>query len=194
MLVCDLRHFLELPDEAPGPAHRLAEQLAALARAATARQCGVRWISALPCRRRPGHRRCPGRMSVLCADPSGPIEWVCTACSDAGTITGWQDSPFDLRRRHPAPRSPVHHLRIPDEVATTLRELMLLDTDCERAVFGAYVHGDDIVLPVSDDDLEELIGSVAADANHEPNRRRQQRLDTAVTVLEEAAENAFHPC
>jgi hypothetical protein len=31
----------------------------------------------------------------------------------------------------------------------------------------------------TDDDLDELIGSVAVEANHEPNRRRRQRLDAA---------------
>ncbi|MGX7730113.1 hypothetical protein ACWPOB_12695 [Rhodococcus sp. 2H158] len=83
----------------------------------------------------------------------------------------------------------MHHLRIPDEVATTLWELTLLDTDCERAVFRAYVSGDEIVLPVSDDDLEELIGDVDIADNHEPNRRRRQCHGTAFTVLDAAAEN-----
>jgi hypothetical protein len=45
-------------------------------------------------------------------------------------------------------------------------------------------------VPVSDEELEELVGYVAADANHEPNRRRRQRLDTAFTVLTDAAENS----
>jgi hypothetical protein len=36
---------------------------------------------------------------------------------------------------------------------------------------------------------EELIGFVAAEANHEPNRRRRQRLDAAFIALTEAAPN-----
>jgi Protein of unknown function (DUF3024) len=189
VFVTDLRHFLDLPDEAPGPARRLAEQLYDLVRAATAGGTGAGWVSALPCRRRPGNRRCVGRMIVLRADAAGPIVWECSVCGDAGTISDWEGSPFDLRRRGPTPARPVHHVRIPDEVAATLRDIMVLDADCERVVFGAAFGGDDIVLPVGDDDLEELIGYVAADANHEPNRRRQQRLDVAFTVLTGAAEN-----
>ena len=38
-----------------------------------------------------------------------------------------------------------------------------------------------------DDDLDELIGFVAAEANSEPNRRRQQRLDAAFDALNAAA-------
>ncbi|MGW5152046.1 DUF3024 domain-containing protein [Rhodococcus koreensis] len=189
MRVTDLRHFLGLPDEVPGPARRLAEQLYDLVRAATAGDTGVAWVSALPCRRRPGNRRCTGRMLVLRADTEEPITWECGTCGDAGHISDWADSPFDLRRRPPTENNPVHHLRIPDEVATTLRGITVLDTDCERVVFRAYLDGDDIILRVGDDDLEELIGYVAADANHEPNRRRRQRLDAAFTVLTEAVEN-----
>ena len=40
-------------------------------------------------------------------------------------------------------------------------------------------------------DLEELIGSVAAEANHEPNRRRQHRLDAAFNALTEAAQTLY---
>lgn len=43
------------------------------------------------------------------------------------------------------------------------------------------------MLVATDEDLEELIGAVAADANHETNRRRQRRLDAAFDVLNDAA-------
>ena len=48
-------------------------------------------------------------------------------------------------------------------------------------------HRGGAVLSVTDDDLDELIGFVAAEANHEPNRRRQQRLDAAFEALNTAA-------
>lgn len=189
MLVCDLRHFLDLPADTPGPARRLAEQLARLVRAATAAEPGAGWVSALPCQRRPGHRRCPGRMIVQRADPAGPIAWQCSACGDAGHISGWEDSPYDLRRRRPDPADQLNQIRIPDEIAETLRDLTLLDPDCERVVYGARAHGDSALLGGSDSDLDQLVGYVAAEANHEPNRRRQRRLDAAFTVLSEAAEH-----
>ena len=65
---------------------------------------------------------------------------------------------------------------------------MLLDPDCERLVFGMRAHPDGAAASLtSADDLEELIGFVAAEANHEPNRRRQQRLDAAFDALNNAA-------
>lgn len=98
MMVTDLRHFLDLPADTPGPARRLAGQLSNLVRAATAVDAGVAWETALTCRRRPGNKPCSGRMVVLRAEPPVPIRWQCSGCGDEGVISNWADSPFDLRR------------------------------------------------------------------------------------------------
>jgi len=67
----------------------------------------------------------------------------------------------------------------------------MLEPDGERLVFGMRAHPEGAILLASADDLEELIGFVAAEANHEPNRRRQHRLDAAFNALTEAAANPF---
>ena len=72
-MVTDLHHLLDLPDGTPGPARRLAEHLSNIVRAASAGDAGIAWESALPCRRRPGNRRCPGRMIVLRSGPAAPF-------------------------------------------------------------------------------------------------------------------------
>jgi hypothetical protein len=188
MLVTDLQHFLDLPQDTPGPARRLAEHLSNIVRAATAGDAGTTWKSALPCRRRPANRRCRGRMIVLLTESGVPIRWQCSVCDDEGMISNWEDSPFDLRRRRLTLAGAVNEIVIGDEVAAALRELRLLDADCERLVFGMRAHNDGALLAVTDDNLDELIGVVAAEANHEPNRRRQQRLDAAFEVLNTAAQ------
>ncbi|WP_308206079.1 hypothetical protein [Mycobacterium shinjukuense] len=80
---------------------------------------------------------------------------------------------------------------VSDKTATVLRDLVLLDPDRERLVFGMRAHPDGAALLTSADDLEELIGFVAAEANHEPNRRRQDRLDAAFNALTEAAQTLY---
>jgi hypothetical protein len=187
MLVTDLHHFLDLPQDTPGPARRLAKHLSNIVRAATAGDAGTAWESALPCRRRPANRACSGRMIVLLTEPGAPIRWQCSVCDDAGVISNWEDSPFDLRRRQLTLAQPANEIVIPNEVAAALRDLQLLDTDSERLVFRIRAHHAGAVLAATDDDLDELIGSVAAEANHEPNRRRQQRLDAAFDALNDAA-------
>ena len=42
------------------------------------------------------------------------------------------------------------------------------------------------VLAASADELDELLGFIAANANHETNRRRQKRLDASFDALTEA--------
>jgi hypothetical protein len=99
MLVADLHHFLDLPSDTLGPARRVAEHLSNIVRAATAGDAATSWESALPCRRQPAHRRCPGRLIVLQTEPRVPIRWECSVCGDEGIISNWEDSRFDLRRR-----------------------------------------------------------------------------------------------
>ncbi len=185
-MVTDLRHFLDLPPDSPGPARRLAEHLGDIVRAATAGDTGAAWETALPCRRRPANRACPGRMIVQRGEARAPIRWRCGVCDDTGVIGNWEDTPFDLRRRRLTIAEPANDIVIANEIAAALRDLQLLDPDCERLVFRVRAHHDGAVLSASDEDLEELIGAVAAEANHEPNRRRQQRLDAAFDALNDA--------
>lgn len=50
-----------------------------------------------------------------------------------------------------------------------------------------------IVLAAGEEDLDELVGYIAAEANHEKDRRRQKRLDTAFAVINDAlTERAGH--
>lgn len=187
VLVSDLCHLLDLSDDVPGPARRLAEQLGDIVRAGTAGDIGAAWQTALPCRRRPGRRACPGRV-IVARPPEGPIRWQCAACGDAGVISNWEDSPFDLRRRGLAVAPPDDEILVPSQVAAALRELRLLDPDCERIVFAIRADGEQMVLRASAEDLEALIGGVAAEANHETNPRRRQRLDAAFDALTQAAD------
>ncbi len=194
MFVSDLRHFLDLPDDVPAPARRMAEHLSLIVRAATAGDAGLGWVSALRCGRRPGRQPCPGRVAVLRIDVPPSVEWQCTSCGDEGVISGWEHSPFDLRGHTTdfvRPGDDVE-LVIDDQVAATLRSLTLLDSTSERVVFRARTSERGIILTSREDDVTELIDSVAAEANHEPDRRRQKRLDTAFEMLNDALDRVEH--
>lgn len=185
VFVSDLRHFLDMPEDAPVPARRMAEHLALLVRATTSGVGGQAWVSALPCRRRPGRRPCPGHYALFRTDVPPSIEWRCTDCGDEGVISGWERSVYDLRPRRPFVSLPSNRVVITAEVAATLRRLLLVDTAGERLVFRARLADDGrgIVLAAGDDDIEELLDHVAAEANHEKDRRRQKRLDQAFQAL-----------
>ena len=189
MLVADLHHFLDLPPDAPGPARRLGEHLSSIAAAATAGDAHTPWESALPCRRRPANRRCPGRIIVVYA----PIQThrsagTAAVCGDDGTISNWAD--ISLRSTPPTvdrgrtrsttspstPRPPRHCAPLHSSTAIVTEQ------------YSPFEHTTTVfILALTDTDLDELIGAVAAEANHEPNRRRQQRLDAAFDALNTAA-------
>ena len=122
-------------------------------------------------------------MVVLRPEPASAIHWECSTCHDEGVISNWADSPYDLRRRTLTLACPLTEIAITDAVVSALRDLRFLDTDSERVVFAMHADGDRTVLTATDDELDQLIGLVAAEANHETNRRRQQRLDAAFDTL-----------
>jgi hypothetical protein len=126
-------------------------------------------------------------MIVTRTGAGAPIRWQCSFCDDEGVISNREDSAFDLRRRQLTLAADASEIVIPHEVAAALRDLQLLDTDCERLVFGIRARNDHAILAGTGDDLDELLGFVAAEANNEPSRRRQQRLDAAFDGLTAAA-------
>ncbi len=193
VLVSDLRHFLDLPEHTPAPALQLAGHLRDIVRAATAGEEGTGWVSALPCRRRPGNRRCQGRICVQRTDAQTPIGWECTACGDQGSVSGWQDTPYDLRHGRSVSAGTAQDIGVSDDVVAGLRETLLLDTDCECVVYGARTDGARIVLSATDEQLDELLGCLAAEANHETKRQRRRRLDAAYDQLNSTARGMAGP-
>lgn len=133
-------------------------------------------------------------MAVLRTDVPTSIAWWCTSCGDEGVISGWEQSPYDLRSRNPrAEPGDTRPVVIPAETAAALRDLQLLDKDTERLVFRAEATKEGIILVGDDDDLDELMGYVAAEANNEENRRRRRRLDDAFQTLSQAIDAPWRP-
>jgi hypothetical protein len=124
-------------------------------------------------------------VALVSAEATAPIRWWCTVCDDEGVISNWADSPYDLRRRRLSVAGDVDEVVVGDDTSASLRELVFLDPDCERLVFGMRAHPDGALLLTGADDLEELIGFLAAEA---PNRRRRRRLDAAFTALTQTAQ------
>lgn len=183
MLVADLNQFLDLPTEAPGPARALATHVCDIVRASTAGAAVSEWTTALPCRRWPARRRCPGRITLRRNESPSSIDWRCAVCGDEGVIANWEASAFDLRRRRPVLAEAAREIVIAADVAAVLRELVLLDTDCERIIFAGSAHSEGAVLAASPSGLDELVDAVAAAANYEPDRSRPRRLDAAYDAV-----------
>lgn len=139
MLVADIRHFLDMPDDAPTPAKRIGLQLSALVRAATARPTGRGATSAIGCTRRPGQRPCGGLVMVF-RRTSGEIAWSCDVCGDEGAISGWEGSPADVSGLDDSyAEGDMVTLLIVRELFEGIQGVLLLDDACtaiEAALVG----------------------------------------------------------
>lgn len=186
MLVADLRHFLDMPDDAPAPAKRLGLQLSAIVRAASARPTGSGARSAIGCTRRPGRRPCEGLIMVF-RRTNGEITWSCDACGDEGVIHGWEGSPADVSGLDASyAEGDTVTLVIARELFDVIRGVLLLDDASELLVARAEGTAVGVVLTGPADAFEELVEYVASEANAETNRRRMRLLDESCTELEAA--------
>jgi hypothetical protein len=186
VLSADITHFEGTEPDIHPAAWKLAEHLRGIIRAATAVPTGQALESALPCRRLPRHRACPGWLRIVRQDIPPHISWACSACDDSGVIHGWEDSPYDLRRPRSAQEQELIVIELTADEHAELRCLQLLDLDSERLVWGASRVGNDVLLAGTEDDLDNLAGFVAFESNHADDRRRQRRLDQVLRTLEAA--------
>jgi len=186
VLVSDLRHFLDMPDDVPGPARRLAVQLGAIVRAGSARPVGSGAPSGVGCTRRPGRRPCNGFVMVF-RHANGEISWACDVCEDDGVITGWEGSPSDLSELDDSyVDGESIEVVMPRELFDRVRGVLLLDAASEVLVARAQGCAAGVVLAGAAGAFEELVGYVASEANAATNRRRARLLDEACAALEAA--------
>lgn len=186
MLISDLAHFEGVDPQGHPAAYRIAQRLGEITYAATSIPADRTLRSALPCSRRPRRRPCPGYLVIVRSKLAVPprIEWRCSQCGDAGVITGWQESMFDLRPEPDFDR-PLLSVDVTDAEHRLLRELTILDRSAMRMVWGASRDEQDQLWMVGDEaDIEELSGSVAFEANHTDDRRRQRVLEVVFGKLE----------
>jgi hypothetical protein len=110
-------------------------------------------------------------MIVLRPEPPAPIRRQCSVCDDEGVISNSAYSLYDLRRRTLTIASPVNEVVVSDEVAAALRDLQLLDTDCERLVFAIRTDNDRIICPPPRTTWKSCLGSSRPKPTTSPSRR-----------------------
>jgi hypothetical protein len=122
-----------------------------------------------------------------CIAGMAPIRGAAASEAEQGVISNWQNSAFDLRPRQSAAAKPCTQVVIiSGETATVPPGLALLIHDCQRSVFQVRAHGAAAVPTATNDDFDELVGGIAAEANQEPHRLRHQYLIAALNAPNEA--------
>jgi hypothetical protein len=107
--VVDMRHYVDeatedLPEGIPERVLSLAVFFGSIVAWVTDCLPEGHWLTNVPCRPRPGRRRCRGEIVAELDRPSGQIVWHCPLCGDNGLIHGWEDTPW--YRQHDAGAAP----------------------------------------------------------------------------------------
>jgi len=188
--VADKRDFFpENPEmQLSAAAARMREFLGHIVRAATASRLEA-FLSGVPCRRRPSNRRCPGSIGVRKNDlPEPLVFWECAECGDGGRISGFRGCSDDLRTLGTRPPEATERGR---KVLLTAEEyrawlsgdMIEYDVEAMRTIYSAVKHRNGVAICASEGELEDLCAATAADANHEPSRKRRDLLASVCDKL-----------
>ncbi len=181
--VTDMRHFVPENPEAPlpAPATRMRDFHGGIVRAATASPLEA-FMSGIPCRRRPGNRRCSGSIAIRKTGRPEPfVFWECAICGDDGRISGFQGCAYDLSALS------VRNLERDEQrrdVVLTAEEyrswisgdMIAYDLESMQTMYSAITDKRGIAISASEGELDILRDATAADANHEPVRKRKDHL------------------
>jgi hypothetical protein len=99
--ITDMTHFLDSTGRVPARARPIVTFLGSIVSGTSILNPGDPCVLALNCRRRPGRRPCTGRIRSWIEASTGEIQWHCPVCGDHGSISNWEDSPWDLRSPQP---------------------------------------------------------------------------------------------
>jgi len=182
--IVDIRHYFDADWALPPQVRPIALYFGRIVAVATARPAGATFESAIPCRRRPRRRACPGRVVVQCSQVPPRIRWNCPRCEDQGVIVGFEESPWDLSRVPPDEEQERATVVLPEREYRVLVEIEVLDLDCGALLLRGRPLSEGVEIEGSLALLDHLQGFVAVAANHEERAGRRRLLDGAYQRIE----------
>ncbi len=197
--ITNIRHLISENPTAEVPRQVLKERdfLGAIIKASTAGD-EVEFLTGLPCRRRINRKACTGTILVRRQDlPKRFIFWHCSNCEDGGRISEFAGTWYDLSKWRPqVPGEPDEEIV---EVTISREEYKALispnvhsyDPDSEKIMFSAKSTTKGIAMRALEGDMDNFIGFVAADGNHEPNRKRAKLMDSIYWKIQVALDEVM---
>jgi hypothetical protein len=136
--VSDLRELLEEDRRSPGgDAGKLYRYLGLIAETGSVILPGEGYETPMLCANPLRRRRCGGRLAVGHVADHGVIWWECNVCGEGGSISGWQDTDWDLRESLPAATGKSIDVVLPPEELLALRRAEVKEPGLRRILAGA---------------------------------------------------------
>lgn len=195
--ITDMNHLVsddpkvEVPDEVL----EFRDYLGHLISAATA-TTDAELLSAIPCRKKVNRKMCSGFVKVKRQDlPESYIFWHCSVCDDGGRIANWRDCSYDHSRLKPPvatnePNPPVE-VKISREEMNAILQGSIFDPDCDRIIYSARPAKTAVLFRGLYWDMDNFEGFLAAEANHEENKKRQRLLDSVHERISDAVQRVY---
>lgn len=174
------------PDEVQlAPAQRFARYIHAIAAAGSLAPVGTNVQTAIRCRRRPSHRRCPGYLTVRRSDVPAEIDYQCLVCGrERGTVHGWKDSIADLSvEQASVSNAKRYEFFLRREEYETFRSLLPFDPESERVIYGAHLSEDGIRLTATIQELAGLQGLIQLAGQFETQQSKRRKLVRLLVIL-----------
>ena len=168
-------------NEKKNPKSRICPNyLAEIVSAATMAPPGMEFNTSLRCRRRPKRKPCQGHIRLLLQEVPPELQWWCSECSDNGTIKNWKGIPWDRSRLHwedSKKDTTYYKIHLREEEYSLLAEIAIVEPQAHSFVENAIQINAEYLLVGAAHVINDVIGYIAFEANHETNKRRQRALD-----------------
>ncbi|MHB9035016.1 MAG: plasmid pRiA4b ORF-3 family protein [Armatimonadota bacterium] len=185
--ISDLTHFLDEnglpPVNAPRDLREALSFFGGIVKASSSHPSNTQFCSALRCRTVLENKPCGGYL-MISHRPDGVIHWQCPKCEEKGFISNWQKTIYDLSGAvefDPSQRLSV--LIKPDEY-DLLREIITTSQEEDAIISGAGSTPEGMLLTGRIEDFDQLMGSIAFDANHSDGVRYQRTMDKLYGKIE----------
>ncbi len=166
-----------------GPARRMAQFISEVIAAATALSHGEWKHSAIRCRYKPRHRKCPGRL-LVCNKPDGYIEWICPSCNNTGTIHHWQGSPWDMSEVSDHGDRPVFEVVVTEQEYDVVKKRLTVYPLHDRVIYGAAYTPDGVILRGTGEEIDDLAEDLALTADSTKRASIQRVLEAVLDRVE----------
>ncbi len=157
-----------------------SEYLGSIVSAATMAPPGVEVNTSIRCRRRPERKACHGFIRLRLQEDPAELNWWCPVCADSGVIRNWKGIPWNLSHtRGTAALNGAEFCEVllAEAEFRLLSEIEILEPRARKIVQTATIIDGGIILIGALDAVDELMGYIAFEANHEQRKKRQLALN-----------------
>lgn len=189
--MCDMTHFLNGDGLPPlSLSNELQSNLnyyAAIVKAGSSHPSDDPFSSVVVCRHETGRKPC-GSYLVVAHRADDVIHWQCPRCGEQGFIGNWRGTICDYSGAIESdPTERVSVLVTPEE-HKLLSGIITSSQEEDAIICGAVSTPDGVIMSGGLDDFDQLMGSIAFDANHCSSLKHQRAMDKIRAKIETVVE------